>query len=1574
MWWKKAEEEEFEVVLNPPDPENYDKFFLTDTDGYFWNAWDEDLHMPAHSQVFGYLMEQGVFDSLDDMDNVLSGRNYGDHVEAYKWNEQDHDYDTLMRWYPNATNYNINGEDYGMGSGGKSLWGWYKQSDPRFEQNDEGNFDLKFDKGEENFMEPHFRVGDEVQVLHSGEGGHIEETLDVDYYAVMTDSGDIENLRGDQLQHAPEGQTEPGDMSHERFIGDDPEAQNFEDPTFTTGNYIDDDIDQLREGDLVRCLLTEEGRGQDEYINQVGRVITVNGNMYEIEVEGVGVTTFDRDSIELMPIDFNPHYGHGNRMGVFFPFPPMRSPNRPGREYDNYNWYGDYNEDGTRKEFNPTNPWYTEPRDSNAYPEDMMQDIVSKSINQIDHGDGTFTLEFPNGSVSTYRAISQVDRQGRDAWYYTKISNSWWKGADQLFTDDEIETQAVSPYLQPINIRYLQENWPMETLVQNILDAYEDSTEEEYNAGIEWYNKVHNIAKEFSEAYGYSFEVICAVFARLSPNLYWDINYVQAIAFIEAHAQGVKNWEDVRIWTPYSYEGKPCGYGNNNRLAWEILETGDLSLVRGEKIESFMHNFINGPDDPDTKATVDIWATRVAFKDPLVEPHFNDRDGSYAYMEQAYNIAAERVGLTPKQMQAVTWVHYKNKYGKKRGPTEYVDRFNEWIQTPMEKRLPPDPSQLAYRPGTESPDQMNLFAWWKEAVDHPEYSQYPEWNSLSEEDQLAFLEEERAMEENVKNNRFRNGSRVRTTRPLGDIMGLEGDDREVWNIAVPAGSVGVILGVESRQPESYTLDLEYSMPPTALPTAGGEVMMFGSEIYVQGDDIEPADEPLRNVYDEQKGFGDYIPENPNDPLENLWKNSASELEDWWQNQYDRTNGEVRSELYEAIMQAGGISTRDDLREEYRQIPNTYKRKDGLRGDEMAEHLAVHYPHFNITDENSLIEELGKMSYRFAWWKEAYPNEVINRFVVLRNGASNLGGPSVSEEKLLEGLGADIASAEYLVGTVEWDSGNAQGNLIITSDEWLTEQQTNSLLGFCRNGQGIINGRVIVTEAGQESNLSLEEFIEYLGKNATPAINLSEDEPEEEERGEIFDRFVVLPDGRSAKSYSRLHSQLLEDHFGIHADLILNRNDPPHLRGLIEEGILYLYSYQDLTPEQAQATASLVQEANPYYNDWVDIEIGDMAAGLTTADALGWLEGITGKEAMIKKADYYAAVVLPDGRFAEGRGAYHQELLRYHFNIEGSFIMKPNDPPHIRIVSESNWISVSSFYPPTPEQASAALQRIEENVPNPWSKNVMVNFGGDEDMVFTWEEFVGFMNKISNKTAERDWKEDNDDEFNWMEKEIDIPDDAFDKLLKMEGDIDPEVGDTVRHKVPNTGYVGENSHAGKEGEVLRKGEIGGKPNSYVRFENGGLLWVDDRDLVVTGSWSENMRIGYRKTSKSLGDVAEQYIEHVRQGVIDFDAAKQEITNMLAAAEDIGDVFDIREKLLLLENVDNIPPTPEEVAQVEESVAPYQQAFEAEQEIGGATSTDGSSDWWETMPQEEPNHEGWEPMPEEETFQRAAWWNR
>lgn len=60
-----------------------------------------------------------------------------------------------------------------------------------------------------------------------------------------------------------------------------------------------------------------------------------------------------------------------------------------------------------------------------------------------------------------------------------------------------------------------------------------------------------------------------------------------------------------------------------------------------------------------------------------------------------------------------------------------------------------------------------------------------------------------------------------------------------------------------------------------------------------------------------------------------------------------------------VDEAGGLRAHkdDDLREEYSEVPLTYKRKEGLPGDELADYLATNHRELGVRDERGLYELL-----------------------------------------------------------------------------------------------------------------------------------------------------------------------------------------------------------------------------------------------------------------------------------------------------------------------------------------------------------------------------------------------------------------------------------------------------------------------------------------------------------------------------------------------------------------------------------------------------------------------------------------
>lgn len=182
---------------------------------------------------------------------------------------------------------------------------WWKSSDPYLD--DQGY--MNFEQGEENWFNNDFRVGDSVMLLDTGEQGMIDENNGDGTFSVRTELGDNRTVEMSNLQKVDaEPMEDPQYQDLQRFQGGDPEAQDWEDPTFNLSGYIDDDVYELMVGDQI-VLLWVDTEDDAPLVNQEGEVVDVLADGYVVEVQG---STFNvvRDQIELRPVEANPHYGN----------------------------------------------------------------------------------------------------------------------------------------------------------------------------------------------------------------------------------------------------------------------------------------------------------------------------------------------------------------------------------------------------------------------------------------------------------------------------------------------------------------------------------------------------------------------------------------------------------------------------------------------------------------------------------------------------------------------------------------------------------------------------------------------------------------------------------------------------------------------------------------------------------------------------------------------------------------------------------------------------------------------------------------------------------------------------------------------------------------------------------------------------------------------------------------------------------------------------------------------------------------------------------------------------------------
>jgi hypothetical protein len=180
--------------------------------------------------------------------------------------------------------------------------------------------------------------------------------------------------------------------------------------------------------------------------------------------------------------------------------------------------------------------------------------------------------------------------------------------------------------------------------------------------GRSWYKRAYTLALSFVHTYqGLTYGQAIGVIAALSPNNKWERNCADAESMIKLWHVG----EDSR-------QAKVCTYNTNKDKAARILELESpdseaiQDILSGQKVVAF-YRCISGFKDTvcvDGHAFAIFMGERIpTTKTP------NIGKALYAAITRSYILASERsfdacgYGLTPAEVQAVTWVTYRRLIG-----------------------------------------------------------------------------------------------------------------------------------------------------------------------------------------------------------------------------------------------------------------------------------------------------------------------------------------------------------------------------------------------------------------------------------------------------------------------------------------------------------------------------------------------------------------------------------------------------------------------------------------------------------------------------------------------------------------------------------------------------------------------------------------------------------------------------------------------------------------------------------------------------------------------------------------------
>ena len=175
-----------------------------------------------------------------------------------------------------------------------------------------------------------------------------------------------------------------------------------------------------------------------------------------------------------------------------------------------------------------------------------------------------------------------------------------------------------------------------------IIRAYADVSVSDLRAGIDWYDRAEQTARSIhpNPLAG------AGVLAALSPRTDWKHNKLYAERVCRAALDG------------YPFPPPVSTYSRLDK-AWRIANLVNptandiLVILNGPKTCRFFRNIIG-----DARAvTIDVWSKRVAtgYRDDSAPKLGHD----YNTLEQAFQIAADRLGCTPRDLQASLWIHVR---------------------------------------------------------------------------------------------------------------------------------------------------------------------------------------------------------------------------------------------------------------------------------------------------------------------------------------------------------------------------------------------------------------------------------------------------------------------------------------------------------------------------------------------------------------------------------------------------------------------------------------------------------------------------------------------------------------------------------------------------------------------------------------------------------------------------------------------------------------------------------------------------------------------------------------------------
>ena len=195
-------------------------------------------------------------------------------------------------------------------------------------------------------------------------------------------------------------------------------------------------------------------------------------------------------------------------------------------------------------------------------------------------------------------------------------------------------------------------------MLRNIEAVFQLATPQDKAEGMTWYENAYHICNDIALSNALDVHVVAGVMAALSPSNKWKRNVQDCKAVCTvAQIQGTAAVADVTVST----------YGANKVKAQRILEEHECesedvrSILNGPKVIEFFNSILSGDD-----VCIDGHAFNIAMGEQTTlskVPNIGIK--MRRAIKACYTTAAEKHGIRPSQMQAITWVAWRRMHGIK---------------------------------------------------------------------------------------------------------------------------------------------------------------------------------------------------------------------------------------------------------------------------------------------------------------------------------------------------------------------------------------------------------------------------------------------------------------------------------------------------------------------------------------------------------------------------------------------------------------------------------------------------------------------------------------------------------------------------------------------------------------------------------------------------------------------------------------------------------------------------------------------------------------------------------------------